>query len=189
MIEKVKEIFKNKEKRMENLVSFLIILVITLIMINRILDSEEKKDYENEIGVELASEPMEDESKDDLEKRLEKILEKINGVGNVSVLITYSESKTIVPIYNVNSTQSKTEENDESGTKRTIETVTEEKEVIRDSATNMVTEKIIMPQIEGAIVIAQGASDSTIKGNIISAVEAVTGIATHKIQVYEMGDE
>ena len=44
-----------------------------------------------------------------------------------------------------------------------------------------------MPKFEGAIVIAEGASNATIKGNIISAIEAVTGIATHKIQVYEMG--
>ena len=46
-----------------------------------------------------------------------------------------------------------------------------------------------MPQIEGAIITAKGASNSNVKSNIISAVEAVTGIATHKIQVFEMGDE
>ena len=39
MIEKFKKIFNNKEKRIENLVSFLIILVITLIIINKILNS------------------------------------------------------------------------------------------------------------------------------------------------------
>ena len=33
---------------------------------------------------------------------------------------------------------------------------------------------------------AQGASSAEIKTKIISAVEAATGLATHKIQVFEM---
>ena len=46
-----------------------------------------------------------------------------------------------------------------------------------------------MPKIEGAIITAKGVKNSDAKSNIISAVEAVTGLATHKIQVFEMGDE
>jgi len=33
-------------------------------------------------------------------------------------------------------------------------------------------------------VTAQGANNSNVKSNIISAMEAVTGLATHKIQVF-----
>lgn len=49
--------------------------------------------------------------------------------------------------------------------------------------------KTIMPKIEGAIITAQGASNIDVKTNIIQAVEAVTGLATHKIQVFEMTNE
>ena len=188
MIDKIKNIFNNKEKRIENLVFFLIVLVITLIVINKIIDKEEIIDYEKEEGVVLAS-STETIYKDDLESKLEKILSQIDGVGDVSVLITYSESKSYVPIYNVNSSKSKTEENDNSGVKKTTETINEEKEVIKDTNSNIITEKTVMPKVEGAIVIARGASNATTKGNIISAIEAVTGIAKHKIQVYEMGDK
>ena len=73
MIDKIKNIFNHKEKRIENLFFFLIILVITLIVINKILDNEEKVDYENQIGVELANN-SEVEYRDDLEKKLENIL-------------------------------------------------------------------------------------------------------------------
>lgn len=187
MFEKFKKIFTNKEKRIENLVSFLIILVITLIVINKILKNDTKKDYKNEVGVELAVENDIAES-DNLEKRLEKILGKISGVGDVSVLLTYSESSTLVPIYNINSNKSTTEEKDTSGGIRTIETENKEQDVITDSNSNVITEKIIKPTVEGAIITAQGASDATVKSNIIAAVEAVTGVASHKIQVFEMGD-
>ena len=40
-------------------------------------------------------------------------------------------------------------------------------------------------KIEGAIITAQGASDINVKTAIIQAVEAATGLATHKIQVFQ----
>ena len=49
-----------------------------------------------------------------------------------------------------------------------------------------ITQSIINPKIEGAIVTAKGANDANVKTNIIEAVEAVTGLATYKIQVFEM---
>ncbi len=191
---RIKNIFNNKEKRMENLISFLIILVITLIVINKILkqdnNNKESVDYTNEIGVELATSNNSSSSiSSEFEKKLENILGKINGVGKVSVLLTYSESSSIVPIYNTSQSTSTTEEKDTSGGTRTITSEDNKKDVITDSSSNIVTEKQIMPKIEGAIITAQGVKDSNTKANIISAVEAVTGLANHKIQVFEMGDE
>jgi len=49
-----------------------------------------------------------------------------------------------------------------------------------------ITEQIIMAKIEGAIIMAKGAGNVTVKTNIVQAVEAATGIPTHKIQVFEM---
>lgn len=49
-----------------------------------------------------------------------------------------------------------------------------------------VTKSIISPKIEGAIITAEGAGSTNIKANIIQAVEAATGLATHKIQVFKM---
>jgi len=43
-----------------------------------------------------------------------------------------------------------------------------------------------LPKIEGAVVIAKGAQNTVVKESIIHAVEAATGLATHKIQVFEM---
>ena len=49
-----------------------------------------------------------------------------------------------------------------------------------------VTQSVITPKIEGAVVTAQGAKNSEIKANIMQAIEAATGLETHKIQVFEM---
>lgn len=155
MLDKIKKIFENKEKRVENLVSVLIILIITLIVINKILDDEpqEKVDYQNEIGVELAEDEIEVLSTD-LEKRLENILSKISGVGDVSVLLTYKESGSLVPIYNINSSISTIEEKDTSGGSKITETESMQKDVVTESDESVVKEKNIMPVIEGAIITA-----------------------------------
>lgn len=46
--------------------------------------------------------------------------------------------------------------------------------------------KVIMPKIEGAVIIAEGGKNAEIKTNIIQAVAAATGLSTYKIQVFEM---
>ncbi len=74
------------------------------------------------------------------------------------------------------------------GGTRITETENNQKEVVTDSESNVISEKTMSPKIEGAIITAKGAENSEVKTNIISAVEAVTGIATHKIQVFKMGE-
>ena len=190
MLEKFKNIFFNKEKRMENLVSFLIILIITLIIINKVIDDSEKidEDYTNQYGVELAEKEIDIQNKEEnLEEKLEKILSKISGVGDVSVLLTYSETSSVIPVYNINSSSSVVKEKDETGeVSKVTENENEEKEVITDTSSKIVVEKKILPIVLGAIVTAEGGGNTQIKSNIISAVEAVTGLASHKIQVFEM---
>lgn len=186
MLEKLKKFFKEKNKKMENLIAFLVILIITLIIINNIIKDDDKSEKTNYTNAELATSNLENNINTDLEKKLENILSKIDGVGEVSVLITYSESSTIIPIYNETSKKSTTEETDTSGGKRTIESQDSDKSVVTTSDSNPVTQKTINPTIEGAIVTAKGAGNANVKSNIILAVEAVTGLATHKIQVFEM---
>ncbi len=196
-IDKIKDIFKfnkedNNKKKIENLVVLIIILIVTIIAINYIWTdkNDEESSKPNTTNKQLAtSEETTSINNSDLEGRLEKILKSIDGVGNVKVFVNYSETSQVVAMYNENTKQSSTEETDTSGGVRTIQQTDTQKEVVyNDESGNKtpVTEKIINPKIEGAIITAEGASNSGIKANIISAVEAVTGLATHKIQVFEM---
>ena len=128
-------------------------------------------------------------SGNELEKRLENILSTVKNVGNVNVLINYSESSSIVPLYNESTTVSGTEEGDSSGgTRNVTETETKKDVVFSESSGNKepYTQKTVMPEIKGAIVTAEGAADITVKTNIINAVSAVTGLGADKIQVFQM---
>ncbi len=124
-----------------------------------------------------------------LAEQLEEILSKIQGVGEVKVFVNYSESSEVVAMYNETSKTSNTEENDTSGGTRKIQETDLQKDIIyqeENGEKTPITQKVMQPKVEGAIITAKGASNVETKTNIIQAVEAVTGLATHKIQVFEM---
>ena len=189
---------KNNKKKIENLVFFVVILIVTIVIINIIWNgdknSSNQKDSQNDTSKQLASSDttsveVSSNTTSELETKLEEILSKIQGVGEVKVFINYSESSEIIPMYNESTQTSNTEETDTSGGTRTIEETDSQKEIIyeeSDGEKTVITQKVIEPQIEGAIITANGAGNAEVKTSIIQAVEAVTGLATHKIQVFEM---
>ena len=187
----------NDKKKIENLVFFVIILIITIVIINIIWNGNSKKKTEtnNDTSKKLASSatnitPSENiQTTDNLEEKLGNILSKIQGVGEVKVCINYNESNEVVAMYNENSKVSTTEETDTSGGIRKIQENNSQKDIIfkeESGEKTPITQKVVQAKIEGAIVTAKGAGNVSTKTNIIQAVEAVTGLATHKIQVFEM---
>lgn len=178
---------KNSKKKIENIVIGILILLITVIAINAILsDKDEEATVVNEIENNNVNFQA---SNTDLETRLENILSKIEGVGKVEVLINYSETEQVVAMYNENKKETATEEQDESGGTRVIKENDVQKDVIyqeKDGEKIPITQKTIMPKIEGTIITAEGAGSTEVQEKIINAVEAATGLASHKIQVFEM---
>lgn len=187
----------NDKKKIENLVFFVVLLIVTIVIINTIWNgkSQVTKQENNTTSKQLATTVQNDitesttQTTNDLEEKLENILSNIQGVGEVKVCINYSESSEVVAMYNETSKVSNTEESDTSGGTRKIQETDAQKEIVyqeEDGEKTPITQKIVQPKIEGAIITAKGANNADTKTNIIQAVEAITGLATHKIQVFEM---
>lgn len=157
------------KKKIENIVVFIIILIVTIVIINMIWNeskSGNNKDDKNtdkvlaktnnkEFNVDSNENVI---SEDELEQKLKTILSKIEGVGNVDVLITYSQSSQVVTLYDEDTTQSITEEVDTSGGNRKINESNIKKEIIykeEDGKKVPVTQSVIKPKIEGAVIIAK----------------------------------
>lgn len=196
---------RSNKKKIENIVVFLILLIVTLIVINVIWNdnnnnesnsSENRVDSNKKLAETTQSSGDTEEvsntsTGNELVSDLEDILSNINGVGKVKVMITYAETSKTIPVYNEESSEENTEETDSEGGTRKVTQTDTRKEVIyeeTDNGSSIITQSIVSPTIEGAIITAEGASDATVKTNIIQAVGAVTGLATHKIQVFEMGN-
>ena len=187
---------KNK-KQIENIIVLIVICIITLIIINKIWkgDVQSKKEERStntlQNGI-LASENQENATQTELETKLEKILSTIKNVGKVNVLINYSESSSLVPLYNESTTTSSTEEGDSGGGTRNVTETESKKDVVFSESSGQkqpVTEKKVMPTIQGAIITAEGASDANVRTNIVNGVCAITGLSIDKIQVFEMQKE
>ena len=190
----------NNKRKIENLVFLVIILIITVVIINYVWSGEKSsnKKVTNSTGKQLAttnnnqtlaSSQYNNTESISLEEKLEDILSKIEGVGSVKVFINYSESSETVAMYNENSKKSTTEETDKTGGTRKVEQTDSQKEVIyqeQNGTKTPIVQKTVEPKIEGAIITAKGAGDINVKTSIIQAVEAATGLATHKIQVFTM---
>lgn len=188
----------NNKKLIENLVVFVIILIVTIAIINYVWNGNKDNQSKNNTKI-LAetnivnntySNNENDEYNDsNMSNKLESILSNIKGVGKVKVLITYSQSSQTIPMYSEDSTQKITQENDSSGGTRLVNETSSKKDVIYEENNGVkspITQSVINPEIEGAVVTAQGASNADIKASIVQAVEAATGLATYKIQVFEM---
>ena len=187
----------NNKKKIENLVFFVVLLIVTIVIINLIWNGNKQvtKQENNTSSKQLASSHYttrkvsnenETLTTDDLSEKLEVILSKIQGVGEVKVFVNYSESSEVVAMYNENTKTSNTEENDTSGGVRKIQETDSQKDIIyqeENGEKTPITQKIIQPKVEGAIITAKGANNAEVKTKIVQAVEAVTG---HKIQVFEM---
>lgn len=211
-INEEKVVIGNDKKKIENLVFFVVLLIITILIINFIWNgnNETNKEITNDTSKKLASNGTSTYSNlesgeinsngisdngnidsnmdnvENLENKLKNILSKIKGVEDVNVCLNYSESSEVVAMYNENSKTTSTEETDDTGGTRKIEETDSQKEVIYkedDGVKTPITAKIIKPKIEGAIITAKGVENADVKTNVIQAVEAVTGLATHKIQV------
>ena len=189
-----KEGENQNKKKIENLVFLIIILIVTIIIINAIWKKDEISNNTTKDTNSLSGKILADDSKDEvsiqteLETKLENILSTIKNVGKVNVLINYSESSSLVPLYNESTTTSSTEEGDSGGGTRNVTETESKKDVVFSENSGQkqpVTEKTVMPTIQGAIITAEGAKDANVKTNIINAVGAVTGLSIDKIQVFE----
>ena len=124
-LDKIKEKFKLKEgennkRKIENLVLFVIILIVTIVAINYIWNGDNNKSNtitNDTSGKKLASEEnmITDNTttySDGIEEKLENILSNIKGVGEVKVLITYSQTSRVIPMYDEDTSSTITEETD-----------------------------------------------------------------------------
>lgn len=193
--EKIKEFTNgegNNKKKIENLVFLIIILIVTIIIINVILKSEKSYTKQDKVPskvLAVTNESNQEETSSNMQKELEHILSTIKGVGKVKVYISYSESSKTIAMYDEKTTTSSTEETDSNGGLRNTTSTQTQKDVIfseKDGSQVPMTQKVVMPTIEGAIITAQGAKNANVKTNIVNAIKSATGLSIDKIQVFEM---
>lgn len=125
-----------------------------------------------------------------MEKELEELLGQVDGAGRVKVMLTLEQSAELVVLTDVKETQRQTEE---SGTgeagKKGRETIREESTIYDETSKGKspYVVKKRYPQVQGVVVIAQGAGTGRVSKELAEAVQALFGLEAHKIKVLKLG--
>lgn len=109
------------------------------------------------------------------EERLAEILSKIDGVGEVSVMITY---------YGTTSCDVAFEQKQDSTKSEQETTMRRENSVITSGGTPLVKGEVY-PKAKGVVIIAEGASDIQVRKSITDAACAALELASCKVCVLE----
>ncbi len=125
-----------------------------------------------------------------LEERLEETLSQISGVGTVRVMITLKATRELV-LEKDQQTQSSstTEEDSQGGSRYSHQTSRSENTVYHSSGNSEpYVIKTLLPQVEGVVVVAQGAGTGNINRNRTDEEQALFDVEVHKVKVVKMDD-
>lgn len=125
-----------------------------------------------------------------LERRLEDMLSHISGVGAVQVMITLKASQELVLEKDQQTQSSNTTEEDNQGGRRYIGQVNQSETTVYHSSGNNepYVVKTLLPQVEGVVVVAQGAGTGNINRSITDVVQALFDVEIYKVKVVKMED-
>ena len=116
-----------------------------------------------------------------LEKRLEETLSLIDGAGKVRVMITLKDTGEKV----VEKDVTRRTDTDTGGNENSDLSQSSVYEKDGSTETPYVSNELT-PQVEGVLVVAQGAGNSIVKQNILQRVMALFPLEAHKITIVKM---
>lgn len=194
----IKKIMNNKN--FFNVLLFLLIAVFLLLAtsslgdsgLNNSLNKSSNKSGAQEVS---SSEGLTQEERLDYEEEqkddLKQMLNKMDGVGEVEVMISFESGEVKVPAVNDTTQVAETKEDDgEGGTRINTQETTGSTIVMKsEEGTNEpYILKTYKPQINGILIIAEGAEDSKIRYDVQVAVSSLYNLSLDKVKVYPMGN-
>lgn len=124
-----------------------------------------------------------------LEAHLTEILEDMEGVGRVRVMVTIKSSQELVVEKEESASRSSTNEKDAQGGSRVGGQWENGESVVYrtdGSLSEPYVVKTLKPQVEGVLVVAEGAGTGNINRTITEIVQALFGVEAHKVKVVRM---
>ena len=125
----------------------------------------------------------------DMERRLTEALADMAEVGKVKVMITLKSSSELVVERETPISRSVTTETDAQGGSRTVNTSETGESVVystEGSSSIPYVVKTYVPEIEGVLVVAEGAGSGTVKRTVTEIVQALFNVEAHKVMVVKM---
>lgn len=178
MSEKIKEFCRSPNKRLR-LIFICGVAGIILILFSEFIPAKSGGADEGAADEELTLDESE-VYKENVEKQLADIISQIRGAGKVKVMVTICGTKEYV-YAEQSDTNRRTDADGED--------VQQKSEIVIADTKNEkqpVVKKITAPQISGAVVVCEGASDAVTKERIMNVIAAALGLPSGRISVEPM---
>ena len=169
--------FCNSQNRVRLLVA-VGLLGMGLILCSELLAGEEPK--KSEPAMKQPEQQNVQQSEQQLQQRLEEIISQIDGVGECSVMLTFEESeRSVYAVEDSVSQEQDRQTNSGSSTSQKRLVLVENGE----GGNQPVLEKMVRPQVNGVVVVCQGAKSMTVCQQVTEAVTTVLGIRSTQVCV------
>lgn len=184
------------DKKFLNAVVIALILAFVLLAISFLSNTRKKSDKEslnanlvNSNNLEESAKITVDNYEENEKQELTKLLGKIENVGQVEVMIYFKTGEVKIPATEKTTQAAVTEETDNQGGKRATTQQTDGSKVVM-SGDGSKNEPYILqvnkPEINGVLIVAEGATSAKVKYDIQVAVSTLYGISVDKVNVYPM---
>lgn len=179
-LKKLQHILKNMGKT--QWITLILIGVLLLVIAMPVSpDTRDKQEEKNSASKESSVSTQKD-YQEYLEQQLEEILETMDGVGDVRVMITVKDKgEKVVARDSASSHSSSTTENGTVSDSYSMDSTT-----VYDGEDMPYETKELLPEVEGIVVVAQGADNITVESKIYQTVKALFQVDAHKISVVKM---
>lgn len=125
-----------------------------------------------------------------MERKVEELLGQMEGAGRVKVIITLRSSSEKVVEKDAPVSRTETTEADSGGGTRTVNSVETGESTVYTSEggySEPYVIKTISPQVEGVVVLAEGAGSGSVSKNISDVIQVLFGIDAHQVKVIKFG--
>lgn len=194
MTDNLKDFVKNKNNLVIIVLAGILLMIITWpVKKDTKINNSSNSNIEagkTDLTVDSVNTTLDDENyARQMEKKLEEILGKMEGAGQVKVIITLRSSTEKIVEKDIPVVRSNTTEEDAEGGRRTINNVDTDESTVYSQAGNdsePYVVKTVSPQVEGVLVLAEGAGSGEVSKNISDAIQVLFGIEAHRIKVIKM---
>lgn len=168
-----------KKIKKEQLLILALLGILLLVIAIPVPEKEEQ-------GQEMIGEQTSENKEPAMENALKEILQTISGVGKVEVFITYQDYGKVIVEKDESTSEELVQETDSSGGTRTTTTVQNERQTVYGRGEEPYIIQELLPTVEGVLVVAQGAGNTSVKKQIQETIEALFGLDAHKISIMKM---
>lgn len=171
-----------------------LLIVAGLVLLIASFDGKEEHKTQTQINTQNEEKQSEEQQLntyiENMETRLTNVLSQVDGIGKVQVMITAKATQEKVVLKDTPYKKATVKEEDSTGAIReSKETTSEEGTILekqQDGSESPYITKELQPEIEGVVVIAEGAAQKQIEAEINDAVVALFSVPSHKIKVMKM---